>query len=86
MIIEQIKIGMITASLIEAAAAAANVTVPRDTEEDDGVWYLCERIMWMGPLRAERTLRLATQDGPGMASANEDAIATLRGSWTEFTK
>jgi hypothetical protein len=76
---------MITDTLIIQAAKAANVHVPKDTDEETGAWRLFQAASGLGPTRLEATLRDARDaEGPGMASRGEAAITLLRQVWADY--
>jgi hypothetical protein len=77
---------MISDTLIREAAAAANVTVPPDTDEEKGTWVLLlQAVCYLGERRLESALRDARDaEGPGMASRGEAAIALLRQVWADY--
>jgi hypothetical protein len=76
---------MITYQLVIEAAAAANVPVPPDTDEEKGAWALLQAAKSLGERRLESALRDARDaEGPGMASRGEEAICLLRRTWSSF--
>lgn len=69
-----------------AAAAAAGVTVPPDTDEEKGTWVLLlKAVSCIGERRLESALRDARDaEGPGMASRGDAAITLLRQVWADY--
>ncbi len=76
---------MITHQMVIEAAAAANVPIPPDTDEEKGSWALLQAARHLGERRLESALRDARDaEGPGMASRGEAAICLLRRAWAAF--